>query len=57
MIKKINVVHKGNDYIKVEFEENGKVEEVEITGVAVAIIEVLCKALHKPFPEDYKFED
>lgn len=56
MIKNIRVTHKGEDYIKVEYDRNGKTEEKEITGYGMEIIEVLCKALHKPFPKGYEFD-
>ena len=57
MIKDIKIIHKGEDYIKVQFERNGKEEDVDITGEAIEIIERLCLALHKDFPENYQFEN
>ena len=56
-MKNIQIIYKGLDYIKVEFDRNDTREEVEITGEAIQIIEVLCRALHKPFPVGYEMEE
>ena len=56
-MKNIRITHKGYDYIKVEYEKGGEIKEAEITGEGIEIIEVLCKALLKPFPKGYKFEE
>ena len=47
-MKNIQLVHVGEDYTKYEFEnEHGKIEEVEINGIAQDIINTLGKALYK----------
>ena len=55
-MKNIYITHKGEDYIVVSYQEDGQNKETEITGKAIEIIEVLCQALHKSFPEGYKTE-
>ena len=44
----IELVHEGQDYIKVSYKENGKKYEAEITGISIDIIKTLAKALQKP---------
>jgi len=61
MIKKIYVVKKETSILgkilSVKFEEDNKTYTRKIDdNLAIEIIEVLCKALKKPFPENYKFE-
>jgi len=46
-MKKIELVHEGEDYITIGFEEDGEKQEVEITGRAIEVIKVLGKALMK----------
>ncbi len=53
-MKNIRITHKGEDYIKVEYQDDRGINEAEITGEAMEIIEVLCKALHKPSPAECK---
>ena len=56
-MENIQIIHQGEDYIKVEYEEEGEIQEAEITGKAIEIIETLCKALHKSFPKGYMFNN
>ncbi len=63
MVKKIYVVGKvllddnTENTLIVKYEENGKTKKIYVEGKAIEIIEVLCQALKKPFPENYKFEN
>ncbi|KKL67900.1 hypothetical protein LCGC14_2130360 [marine sediment metagenome] len=61
MIKNIHIVKKDvsmlGKILSIEFEEDKKTYTRKIDdNLAIEIIEVLCKALCKPFPKDYKFE-
>lgn len=47
-MKNIELVHEGEDYITISFEEEGEIKEAEITGGrAIEAIKVLGKALMK----------
>ena len=47
-MKNIQLIHEGEDYIKISFEEDNERREAEITGGrAIEAIKVLAKALKK----------
>ena len=48
LMSNIQLVHEGEDYIKVSYTDNDDTyKEVEITGIAIDIIKKLGEALHK----------
>ena len=47
-MKNIQLIHEGEDYIRISFEENGEAKEADITGGrAIEAIRVLGEALKK----------
>ncbi len=46
-MKKIELVHEGEDYIKISYEEDGEKQEAEITGIAIDVIKTMGRALMK----------
>lgn len=46
-MRNIQKVHVGEDYTLYSYEEDGKVQEVEVTGIAQQLIDTLGEALQK----------
>ena len=47
-MKNIQLIHEGEDYIRISFEEDGETKEADITGGrAIEAIKVLGEALQK----------